>query len=121
MARDAIYKYLFMYYTGHMKENQTQLQAKLFKGFADRSRLLILTSVLAKPKTVSEIVGITKLSQPNTSAHLACLLECGLLQRAKKGREVFYSISGKEVPTILREVRKVLKKHSEKIKKCKSY
>ncbi len=104
-----------------MKENQTTLQAKLFKGLGDHSRLLILTSALEKPKTVSEIVKITKLSQPNTSAHLACLLDCGLLQREKKGREVFYRISGKEVAAVLREARKILKLYSKQIENCKRY
>lgn len=104
-----------------MKESQTTLEAKIFKGFADHSRLLILSSLLDGSKTVTKIVNLTNLSQPNASAHLACLLECGLLQREKKGREVFYSISGKEVPIILREVKKVLKQHSNKIKDCKRY
>lgn len=104
-----------------MKENQTKLQAKLFKGFADQSRLLILNTLLDAPKTVTEIVKLTRLSQPNTSGHLACLLECGLLQKEKKGREVFYGISGKEVPAILREAGKILKEHSQEIKKCKNY
>ena len=104
-----------------MKESQISLQTKLFKGLADHSRLLILTSIMEKPKTVSEIVQITKLSQPNTSAHLACLLDCGLLQREKKGREVFYGISGKEIVAIFREAKKVLELHSEQIEKCKRY
>lgn len=110
-----------MYYTRHMKEDQTQLQAKLFKGFGDHSRILILNALLDAPKTVTEITDATHLSQPNTSAHLACLLDCGLLQREKKSREVFYRISGKEVPTILRKVKKILKQHSNEIKDCKRY
>lgn len=104
-----------------MKEDQTKLQAKLFKGFGDHSRILILNVLLGAPKTVTEITEATHLSQPNTSAHLACLLDCGLLQRERRGREVFYRISGKEVPTILREVKKILRQHSKAIKDCKRY
>lgn len=104
-----------------MPRNQTELEAKLFKGFADQSRLLILSTILDQPKTVSEIVDETKLSQPNTSAHLACLLECGLIRKEKKGREVFYEVSGKEVLDMLQQAQKVLKKHSKEIYECRNY
>ncbi|KND50678.1 MAG: Transcription regulator [Parcubacteria bacterium C7867-001] len=104
-----------------MSRNQVELEAKLFKGFADQSRLLILSTILGQPKTVSEIVDETKLSQPNTSAHLACLLECGLIRNEKKGREVFYEVSGKEVVGMLQQAQKVLKKHSKEIYECTNY
>lgn len=39
-----------------MKPTQIQLEAKLFKGFADQSRLLILSTIVDGPKTVTEIV-----------------------------------------------------------------
>ncbi|KKU33353.1 MAG: hypothetical protein UX48_C0048G0011 [Candidatus Azambacteria bacterium GW2011_GWB1_46_27] len=50
-----------------MAKKQLQLEAKLFKGFSDQSRLAILEVILDSPKTVSEIVKVTKLSQPNTT------------------------------------------------------
>lgn len=104
-----------------MKQAQIQLEAKLFKGFADQSRLLILSVISDGPKTVTEIVDNTKLSQPNTSAHLACLLECGLIRKEKKGREVFYEVSSKEVSSIIRQAQKVLKQHSKEIYNCTRY
>lgn len=104
-----------------MKQAQIQLEAKLFKGFADQSRLLILAVISDGPKTVTEIVDNTKLSQPNTSAHLACLLECGLIRKEKKGREVFYEVSSKEVSAIIRQAQKVLKQHSKEIYNCTRY
>ena len=54
------------------------LQAKLFRGFADPSRLGILDALRNGPLTVSEIVEATSLSQPNVSNHLGCLRDCGL-------------------------------------------
>ncbi len=104
-----------------MKTTQIQLEAKLFKGFADQSRLSILRTILEKPRTVSEIVKMTKLSQSNTSAHLACLLECGLIRKEKKGREVFYEVSSEEVSSIIRQAQKVLKQHSKEIYNCTRY
>lgn len=100
---------------------QLQLEAKLFKGFADSSRLSILQALLDKPKTVSQIAEETELSQPNTSAHLACLLECGLIRKEKEGREVWYEISSKEASAILQSARKFLKKHSKDIYLCTRY
>lgn len=104
-----------------MKPTQIQLEAKLFKGFADQSRLLILSVISDGPKAVTEIVDKTKLSQPNTSAHLACLLECGLIRKEKKGREVFYEVSTKEVSSIIHQAQKVLKQHSKEIYNCTRY
>lgn len=98
-----------------MDNNQLHLEAKLFKGFADKSRLLILETILEKPKTVSQIVAITKLSQPNTSAHLARLLECGLVQAKQNGRNIFYRISTKEVKKLIKIARKILSQYSKEI------
>lgn len=104
-----------------MSDKQLQLESKLFKGFADKSRLAILKTILASPKTVSDIAEATKLSQPNTSIHLACLLECNLVRKEKKGREVFYRISSKEIKKVIEGARKILSKYSKEIYKCERY
>ncbi|NUQ83710.1 MAG: winged helix-turn-helix transcriptional regulator [Anaerolineales bacterium] len=49
------------------------LQAKLFRGFADPSRLSILEALRESECTVSDLVQTTGLTQPNVSNHLACL------------------------------------------------
>jgi len=46
-----------------------QLQAKLFRGFADPARLSILQVLQSGPLTVTEIVAATGMSQSNTSNH----------------------------------------------------
>ena len=61
------------------------LKAKLFRGFADPSRLAIVEALRRGSRSVSEIVEITGLTQPNTSNHLACLLDCGLVERGQQG------------------------------------
>jgi len=104
-----------------MSNKQIQLEAKLFKGFADKSRLLILEALSTGRKSVTEITEETGLSQPNTSAHLTCLLECGLIRKEKKGREVFYEVSSKDVSDIIRQAQKILKKHSKEIYNCTQY
>lgn len=104
-----------------MSNKQIDLEAKLFKGFSDKSRLLILEVLSAGRKSVTEITEETELSQPNTSAHLTCLLECGLIRKEKKGREVFYEVSGKDVTNMIRQAQKILKKHSKEIYNCTRY
>lgn len=97
------------------------LESKLFKGFADESRLSILKVLLSGPKTVSDIVDKTKLSQPNVSAHLSCLFDCVLVKKTKKGREVYYRLSCKEIASVIEAVRKILKKRGDAIDACKNY
>ena len=77
------------------------LKAKLFRGFADPSRLSILEALRAGPRSVSEVVEITGLSQPNTSNHLACLLDCGLVEREQSGRYAYYRLSDERVAALL--------------------
>ena len=48
-------------------------RAKLFRGLADSSRLAILESLRSGALSVSEIVAVTGLSQPNASNHLRCV------------------------------------------------
>ena len=104
-----------------MPDKRLQLESKLFKGFADQSRLSILKTLLEGEKTVSEIVKETKLSQPNTSTHLACLLECDLVLKEKKGREVFYRISTKEIIKVIEGAQNILNKHGKEIYNCINY
>ena len=68
------------------------LRAQLFHGFSDRSRLSIVEAVGEGERRVSDIVEATRLTQPNVSMHLACLWECGLVAREKRGREVYYRL-----------------------------
>jgi DNA-binding transcriptional ArsR family regulator len=66
------------------------LQRELLHGLSDRSRLKILNALLGQELRVSDVAGLTGLSQPNASKHLTCLWGCGLVAREKRGREVFY-------------------------------
>jgi ArsR family transcriptional regulator, cadmium/lead-responsive transcriptional repressor len=70
----------------------TQPRAVLFHGFSDHSRLTILEQLTDGPRRVSDIVQATDLAQPNVSAHLACLWDCGLVARQRHGREIHYRL-----------------------------
>lgn len=69
-----------------------ELRAILFHGFSDARRLAIVERLADGEQRVSDIVAATGLSQPNVSAHLSCLWECGLVARERHGREVHYRL-----------------------------
>ena len=73
-------------------EHDSETRALLFRGFSDRSRMSIVDSLRDCERRVSDVVAATGLTQPNVSMHLACLWECGLVAREKRGREVYYRL-----------------------------
>ncbi len=104
-----------------MDTKQLAIEAKFFKGLGDKSRLAILETILDDEKTVADIVKLTGLSQPNVSAHLACLLECGLVKRERDGQWVLYSVTSDQVPEIISLMRKIVAAHSKQIFDCTRY
>ena len=74
-----------------------QKAKKLFRALDNTRRRMILQSILIKPKNVTEIIRAVKLSQPETSAHLAILRKTNLVITRKKGKEVFYSINPDQI------------------------
>ena len=78
------------------------LKAKLFRGFSAPSRLSILEALRNGPRSVGDIVQATGLSQPNTSNHLACLRDCGLVEAEQDGRYTLYRLSDNRVGDLLK-------------------
>lgn len=97
------------------------LKAKLFRGLADPSRLAILEAVRSGAKTVSEIVAATTLSQPNVSAHLACLKDCGLVASRKEGRHVFYALGDLRIEVLFQAAEGILSRTAERLSCCSNY
>ncbi|MBW7886008.1 MAG: winged helix-turn-helix transcriptional regulator [Caldilineaceae bacterium] len=97
------------------------LQAKLFRGFADPSRLAILAALHEEPRSVGEIVQDTGLSQPNVSNHLACLRDCGLVCAEQRGRYVYYSLVDPRVEQLLRLARELLVEVAHGVAACPRY
>ena len=69
------------------------LVAKFYRGLADDSRLAILTMLLRGEQTSGELAARTGLSASNTSRHLSCLRECGLVESRQEWRNVYYRLS----------------------------
>lgn len=77
------------------------LKAKLFRGLSDPSRLAIVEALRTEPRSVTEIVEVTGLTQSNASNHLACLLDCGLVEREQRGRFAYYRLADERVDGLL--------------------
>lgn len=101
--------------------NSDILKAKLFRGFSDPSRLSILEALRNGPLTVGEIVEATGLTQSNTSNHLSCLNDCGLVRREQKGRFVYYQLSDERVETFLQLGDELLSDVARGVYECVRY
>lgn len=97
------------------------LQAKLFRGLADPSRLSILTALRGGPLTVSDIVRATGLTQSNVSNHLACLRDCGLVANEQAGRYVHYRVSDPRVAQLLVLADELLADVARGVQACSHY
>jgi DNA-binding transcriptional ArsR family regulator len=97
------------------------IKAKLFRGFSDPSRLIILEALRKGPATVSEILAITGLGQSNASNHLGCLYDCGLVTRTQEGRHVTYQLSDERVDSLLRVADELLAEVARGVYECVRY
>lgn len=97
------------------------LKAKLFRGFGDPSRLGIIEALREGPRTVSEIISVTALSQSKVSNHLGCLRDCGLVRGERDGRHVTYHLSNDHIGDILTLAEAVLEDVAREIYECTRY
>ena len=98
-----------------------ELQAKLFRGFADPSRLAILEALREGERTVSDLVQTTGLTQPNVSNHLSCLRDCGLVSLRQQGRFAYYSLSDDRVAQLLLLADQLLADVARGVYECTRY
>lgn len=95
--------------------------ARLFRGFADPTRVSIMQALLDGERRVADLVELVGGSQSNVSGHLACLKECGLVvDRPGERRQVFYRLSGSEVVDLLRAAERLLAANGTAIELCQN-
>jgi ArsR family transcriptional regulator, cadmium/lead-responsive transcriptional repressor len=68
----------------------------LFHGFGDRSRLAIVQHLLLGKHRVVDLTRHLGLAQSTVSKHLACLLDCGIVEVRPQGRASVYSLAHPE-------------------------
>lgn len=77
------------------------LHATLFRGLADPARLALLRALRPGPQPAGELARRCGLSPSNTSNHLQCLLECGLVRVEPRGRHNLYRLADVAVAELL--------------------
>lgn len=68
----------------------------VFKGFADPTRIRILSLLVAGELCVCDIVEILKLPQPTVSRHLAYLRRTGLVEATREWKFAHYRLAEPE-------------------------
>ena len=94
------------------------LTARLFRGFADPSRLALLALLREQEHCVSDLVEQTGLTQSNVSSHLTCLRGCGLVTSRQEGRYVYYRLADPGVAAMLATAEELLARHAGEIAAC---
>lgn len=102
-------------------EQSIQIKAKLFRGFADPSRLSIIEALRKGEKSVGELVEATGLSQPNVSNHLRCLADCDMVTSEREGRYIFYQLSDTRIDRILSLSEQLLSEVAKGVFECTRY
>ncbi len=97
------------------------IKAKLFRGFADPSRLRIVEALREGGKSVGELVDQTGLSQSNVSNHLRCLSDCDLVRSKRDGRHVYYRLSDPRIHSILDKVENLISEVAKGVYECTRY
>lgn len=76
--------------------------AELFKGFADPTRVHILSLLQERELCVSDIAAAVELSQSAISHQLSLLKQMHLIKFRREGKNILYSLADDHVRTILR-------------------
>ena len=98
-----------------------EIKAKLFRGFADPSRLSIIECLRSGKKSVGELAEATELSQPNVSNHLRCLADCDLVKNERNGRYIYYQLSDDRIDGILSLSERLLSEVAKGVFECTRY
>ena len=88
-------------------EEKAKLIAELLKVLANESRLLIFCALMERPMTVGEIAKkVPNITQSALSQHLTLLKAHGILDNAKSGQSITYSIADLRVMEIINTLKK---------------
>ena len=87
---------------------------KFGKGIGNATRYTIIESLLKGERTVSELVAITKLSQPLVSQHLKTLKGSNLVSSVRRGQEVFYTVNNAYILELLTKLTTNIKPSPER-------
>lgn len=84
--------------------NDTDTLARFIKALGDTNRLGIVMSVGKEPRSVTELVRTTGLSQTLVSFHLRIMREADIVRTERKGPFIYYSLSDPSLLDILADL-----------------
>ncbi len=85
-----------------------KMHAEMCKVFTSPIRIEILNLLRDGKKTVSELVELTGLNQPNISQHLHVMKEKKIVKTEKRGNKVFYSLSNPKISEAFEIIKQIL-------------
>lgn len=91
-----------------LKDEYELLVSIMCKALNDPKRLLILTLLGERPRTVSNLVEEIGSPQTNISQHLTVLRDRGLVNATRDGTSVTYSLSHPQILTAITTLREVM-------------
>ncbi len=95
------------------------LLARLFNGFANSTRLSILSLLVQRGQMkVGELVDELGAPQPRVSDHLRCLAWCGYVRVRREGRNAYYSVADDRVMQMLKLGEEFLQDNLEHVEAC---
>lgn len=95
-----------------------ELLARFYRALGDPTRLLLLAFCAGQERTGNECVQAAGLSQGRVSAHLACLVDCGLLEVRRAGRYAHYSMTDPRVAQLVGLGSSIVSDHAAGIAAC---
>lgn len=94
----------------------------LFRSLGDPSRLAILTHLMVGEHRVVDLTEHLGLAQSTVSAHLRCLLDCGLVEVRAQGRASLYSLTAtQETRDLLHAAEALLAATGDAVALCPVY
>ena len=98
--------------------SEDELLARFFRTLGDPTRLHLLTLLLEREQTVSELVEAVGAPQGRVSTHLGCLRWCGLVTARREGRQMIYSVADQRVRDLMRIAGAMLRDYAAGIASC---
>ncbi len=98
--------------------SEADLLARFFRALGDPTRLRLLSLLLERERTVTELVEAVGAPQGRISTHLGCLRWCGLVTARREGRQMIYAITDPRVRALLGTAGAMLRDYAAGIASC---
>jgi DNA-binding transcriptional ArsR family regulator len=94
------------------------LLARFYRALGDPTRLALLGFCAERERTGNECVAHVGLSQGRVSAHLGCLISCGLLEVRRAGRFAYYRVTDPRVAELVGLGASMVAEHAAGVAAC---